>query len=242
MPVVGPGASAGTSGRALGCECRLIWNGSAVPASAPWRGPAGRSGRTGRRPARPCGRPGAGRPDSGCRAGTPAAVLDTVRYSDQRNASARSAGAGTGNGAPAIQRASGAIVGLGVDPPVVDCSTHAVNSRFISARSLISRPASPYSEAISTVNSLFTVRKKRSILPLPWGRPGVECTSLMPSFAQARSNHESTKALPLSTLCRRRHSVDYADAGIMPTPARTAGRPGSGTSELGIITGPPGRP
>src|SRR6516164_5484150 len=35
MPVVGTGGSAGTSGRALGWEWRLIWNGSAVPASRP---------------------------------------------------------------------------------------------------------------------------------------------------------------------------------------------------------------
>ena len=35
MPVVGTGGSAGTSGRALGWEWRLIWNGSAVPASLP---------------------------------------------------------------------------------------------------------------------------------------------------------------------------------------------------------------
>jgi len=41
--------------------------------------------------------------------------------------------------------------------------------------------------------------KKRSILPRPCGRPGVECTSLMPSLAQTRSSHESTKADPLST-------------------------------------------
>ena len=37
MPVVGLGGSAGTSGLALGWEWRVIWNGSAVPASAPSR-------------------------------------------------------------------------------------------------------------------------------------------------------------------------------------------------------------
>jgi hypothetical protein len=37
----------------------------------------------------------------------------------------------------------------------------------------------------------------------------------------ARSSHASTKALPLSTLCRYRHNVDYADPGVMPTPVRT---------------------
>jgi hypothetical protein len=35
-------------------------------------------------------------------------------------------------------------------------------------------------------------------------------------LAQARSSQESTNAEPLSTLCRRRHSVDYADARVMP--------------------------
>jgi hypothetical protein len=37
MPVVGFGGSAGISGFALGWEWRLIWNGSAVPASDPSR-------------------------------------------------------------------------------------------------------------------------------------------------------------------------------------------------------------
>jgi hypothetical protein len=40
------------------------------------------------------------------------------------------------------------------------------------------------------------VRKNRSILPLPCGLPGVEWTSLTPSFAQARSSHKSTNAEP----------------------------------------------
>ena len=121
MPVGGVGGSAGTSGRALGWEWRLIWNGSAVPASLPvGADPQERSGRTGRRPARPSGRPATGRPGSGCRAARPAPVLETVRYSDQRNASARSAGGGDrerGAGHPAGQRGH---AGLGVDAPVVD--------------------------------------------------------------------------------------------------------------------------
>ena len=37
MPVAGVGGSAGTSGLALGWEWRVIWNGSAVPASVPSR-------------------------------------------------------------------------------------------------------------------------------------------------------------------------------------------------------------
>jgi hypothetical protein len=35
MPVASAGSSAGISGRALGWEWRLIWNGCAVPASCP---------------------------------------------------------------------------------------------------------------------------------------------------------------------------------------------------------------
>jgi hypothetical protein len=38
----------------------------------------------------------------------------------------------------------------------------------------------------------------------------------MPSFAQARSSQASTNALPLSTLCRYLHNVDYADPPVMP--------------------------
>ena len=45
----------------------------------------------------------------------------------------------------------------------------------------------------------LVAHKKRSILPLPYSRPGVECTSLMPSLAQARISQESTNAEPLST-------------------------------------------
>src|SRR5205814_4932096 len=60
-----------------------------------------------------------------------------------------------------------------------------------------------------------TVRKNRSIFPRPCGRPGVEWTSLMPNFAQARSSHESTKALPLST---------YTYSGTPPRGQRRAQR------------------
>jgi hypothetical protein len=74
-----------------------------------------------------------------------------------------------------------------------------VNSRFISARSPTWRPGSPSPAAISTTNSLLTVRKNLSIFPRPCGRRGVEWTSLMPSFAQARSSQVSTNADPLST-------------------------------------------
>lgn len=37
------------------------------------------------------------------------------------------------------------------------------------------------------MNSPLTVRKNLSIFPRPSGRPGAECTSLMPSFAHALS-------------------------------------------------------
>jgi len=52
---------------------------------------------------------------------------------------------------------------------------------------------------ISTRNCSRTVRKNRSIFPRPCGRPGVEWTSRIPSFAQARSSQASTNAEPLST-------------------------------------------
>src|SRR5258708_33133612 len=41
----------------------------------------------------------------------------------------------------------------------------------------------------------------------------------MPSFAQLRASAASTKADPLSTLCRRRHNVDYAEQRVVLTPA-----------------------
>jgi hypothetical protein len=43
----------------------------------------------------------------------------------------------------------------------------------------------------------------------------------IPKFAQARSSQASTNAEPLSTLCRHRHNVDYADPWVMPTAVRT---------------------
>src|SRR5664279_480253 len=55
----------------------------------------------------------------------------------------------------------------------------------------------------STRNCSFTVRKNLSILPRPWGRPGVECVNRTPSFAQARNSHASTYAEPLSTYSPR---------------------------------------
>ena len=76
-----------------------------------------RSSRTGRRPAPRCGRPAPGRPGSGFRFPCidTRAVLLTLRRSDQRNASARAGGGGTGNGPPASQRESGGC-------PVSECS------------------------------------------------------------------------------------------------------------------------
>ncbi len=71
--------------------------------------------------------------------------------------------------------------------------------------------------AASTKNWSLTVRKTRSILPRPSGRPGREWMSRMPRLAQALSNWAETNGLPLSKLWRHRHNLDYADPAIMPT-------------------------
>ena len=75
-------------------------------------------------------------------------------------------------------------------------SIQAASSRFSSASPVTDAAARSPS---STRNCSRTVRKNRSIFPRPWGRPGAECTSLIPRTAHARSSHASTNAEPLST-------------------------------------------
>ena len=53
--------------------------------------------------------------------------------------------------------------------------------------------------------------------PSSLGFPGREWMSFMPRTAQPRSSHASTKALPLSRLCRRRHNLDCAEHRVVPT-------------------------
>ena len=56
----------------------------------------------------------------------------------------------------------------------------------------------PAPSPISMRNSCRTIPKKRSILPLPCGRPGALWVILMPSRAAARFSAASTNAEPLS--------------------------------------------
>ena len=67
----------------------------------------------------------------------------------------------------------------------------------------------------------LVAHKNLSILPLPAGRPGWEWVSFTPRTAQARRSAASMNIDPLSTLCRRRYNVDYADLWVMPTSVRT---------------------
>ena len=123
MPVA-RGASSplpGSSGRALGWECRVMWCGVAVPASLPPR-PHRQHGQVERVEDQlhaPAG-PAPGRPGTGSRAGRPVAVLETVRHSDQRNASARSASGGARERAAGFPPGQRRLPGLGMLPDVVD--------------------------------------------------------------------------------------------------------------------------
>ena len=141
-------------------------------------------------------RPAPGRPGSGCRAWTPSrswrpsAILTSGTHQPGRRATGR----GTGRRLPDPGQRS--LPGLGMLPDVVDrfCPGGEQPVQLRQVRDL--RGAVPVSSAR---NWPRTVLKNLSIFPLPSGRPGWLCTSLMPRCAQARSSHASTNAEPLST-------------------------------------------
>ena len=210
-PSPAAGSGSGVSGLAFGWAWREMVCGTAFPyalvAVADLDGFQVERVRT---PAPPCARPGPRRPGRCWRAatrwrswsprgirttGTPRSDSSAVGIAGVRPKPVPAGFPAGQRGLPGL--GMGAAVVFGFDPGCeqpVELQQRGGDRRPRRRRG----PRWPVS-VTSTRNCSRTVRKNRSILPRPWGRPGAECTRRTPSFAQARNSHASTNAEPLST-------------------------------------------